>query len=124
MKSILIYNNYYKSEIKVKDLNYNKVIPVNYSYSTKNSSTTDFTIAAEKTIDAVVHVKNTSLNSNNNPSWYRFFYEEENNIPERIGTGSGVVVSPDGYIITNNHVIDGYSEIMVTTNNNKSYKKY
>ena len=38
--TILIYNNYYKSEIKVKDLNYNKVIPVNYSYSTKNVNET------------------------------------------------------------------------------------
>jgi len=120
--TILFYNNYDKYKIKVKDLNYNKVIPVNYSYSKKNSSTTDFTIAAEKSIDAVVHIKNTSLNSNNNPSWYRFFYEEKNYIPERIGTGSGVIVSPDGYIITNNHVIDGYSEILVTTNDNKSYK--
>ena len=69
-----------------------------------------------------MHVKNTSRSSSNTPSWYRFFYEEENDIPERIGTGSGVIVSPDGYIITNNHVIDGYSEIEITTNNNKSYK--
>ena len=120
--SILFYNNYYKSEIIPKDFNYNKTIPVNYSYSTINSSTTDFTRAAEKTIDAVVHVKNTSLSSNNNPSWYRFFYEQDSNVPERIGTGSGVIVSPDGYIITNNHVIDGYSEIEITTNDNKSYK--
>ena len=120
--SIYFYNYYDKSEIKFNDLNYRNSIPVNYLYSNKNSISTDFTVAAEKTIDAVVHVKNTSRSSSNTPSWYRFFYEEENDIPERIGTGSGVIVSPDGYIITNNHVIDGYSEIEITTNNNKSYK--
>ena len=120
--SIYFYNYYDKSEIKFNDLNYSNSIPVNYLYSNKNSISTDFTVAAEKTIDAVVHVKNTSRSSSNTPSWYRFFYEEESDIPERIGTGSGVIVSPDGYIITNNHVIDGYSEIEITTNNNKSYK--
>ncbi len=120
--SIYFYNYYDKSEIKFNDLNYSNSIPVNYLYSNKNSISTDFTVAAEKTIDAVVHVKNTSISSSNTPSWYRFFYEEKSDIPERIGTGSGVIVSPDGYIITNNHVIDGYSEIEITTNNNKSYK--
>ena len=120
--SIYFYNYFDKSEITFNDLNYNNSIPVNYLYFNKNSISTDFTVAAEKTIDAVVHVKNTSRISSNTPSWYRFFYEEENDIPERIGTGSGVIVSPDGYIITNNHVIDGYSEIEITTNNNKSYK--
>jgi len=98
------------------------LIPTNYTYTTAGvaAEATDFTAAAEKTIHAVVHVKNTSSVASNAPSFYRFFYGDEE-MPERIGTGSGVIVSPDGYIITNNHVIENHSEIEVTTNDNKTY---
>jgi Do/DeqQ family serine protease len=82
---------------------------------------TDFTNAAEKTIDAVVHVKNTSKSNSKLPSFYRYFNQDEE-LPDRIGTGSGVIVSPDGYIITNNHVIENNNEIEITTNNNKTYQ--
>lgn len=99
------------------------LIPTNYTFTSPGiaAESTDFTVAAEKTIHAVVHVKNTSTGSSNIPSFYRFFYSDDE-MPERIGTGSGVIVSPDGYIITNNHVIENYSEIEVTTNDNKTYK--
>ena len=80
----------------------------------------DFTIAAEKTINSVVHVKNTSSRSGNASLW-DFFYGD-NRERTTIGTGSGVIVSPDGYIITNNHVIEKATEIEITTNNNKSFK--
>jgi Do/DeqQ family serine protease len=42
--------------------------------------------------------------------------------PKKVGSGSGVIISPDGYIITNDHVIDGAAEIEVTINNNQAYK--
>ena len=53
--------------------------------------------------------------------FYRYFYGDDE-FPERIGTGSGVIVSPNGYIITNHHVIENNSEIEITTNDNKIYK--
>lgn len=94
------------------------VIPTSYTYNTSlvEGERTDFTSAAEKTVNTVVHVKNTSVYSGN--SYMRFFYGEE---PKRIGTGSGVIVSPDGYILTNHHVIDEATEIEITTNDNKKY---
>ena len=55
------------------------------------------------------------------PELYRYFYGNEK-LPERIGTGSGVIISPNGYIITNHHVIENNSEIDVTTNDNKTYR--
>ena len=81
---------------------------------------TDFTIAAEKTVNAVVHVKNTSIKKNNASSWLKNFYGDAYD-EKRIGTGSGVIVSPDGLIITNYHVIEDASEIQVTSNKNKTY---
>ena len=83
-------------------------------------TSTDFTIAAEKTIHAVVHVKNVS-SAKGPQSLMDFFYGYESFSAPQIGTGSGVIVSPDGYIVTNNHVIEETSELEVTLNNNASY---
>ena len=79
----------------------------------------DFTVAAEKTINSVVHVKNTAKAKNSNSLWDLFYGNSDDRTT--IGTGSGVVVSSDGYIITNNHVIENATQIEVTTNDNKSY---
>ena len=80
----------------------------------------DFTIAAEKTVHAVVHVKNMSV-SRGNPI-AEFFYGSEAGQRPQIGTGSGVIISPDGYIVTNNHVIAKAQALEVTLNNNGSYE--
>ena len=79
----------------------------------------DFTVAAEKTINSVVHVKNTAKAKNSN-SIIDFFYGNSND-RTTVGTGSGVIVSSDGFIITNNHVIENATEIEITTNDNRSY---
>jgi len=80
----------------------------------------DFTIAAENTVHAVVHVKNMTL-SKGPSSIMDFFYGSETRQIPQIGTGSGVIISPDGYIVTNNHVIAEAQALKVTLNNNKTY---
>jgi len=83
---------------------------------------TDFTAAAEATVDAVVHVKNTAIQTLHDPV-QEFFYGRSNGRQfKQIGTGSGVIISPDGYIITNNHVVANASEIQITLNDKKVYK--
>ena len=85
-----------------------------------NVGSPDLTFAAKKSINAVVHVKNTSI-VNESDSWaLQFFYGDESR--KRVGTGSGVIISPEGYIITNHHVIENSSEVIVTTNDNKEYE--
>jgi len=98
-------------------------IPVNYGTTNTNlvkGEAVDFTIAAEKTIHTVVHVKNTTTSSGQ-MSFEDLFLGRRSQRPQ-IGTGSGVIFSPDGYIITNNHVIDGAQSISITLNNNKEYE--
>lgn len=81
---------------------------------------TDFTVAAEKTVNAVVHVKNVAISRQprNMMEYLRNGGAERKQLQ---GAGSGVIITGDGYIVTNNHVIKGASEISVTLNNNKSY---
>ncbi len=98
-------------------------IPVNYKTNNTNlpaGETIDFTTAAEKTVHSVVHVRNTTTSSGA-MSFEDLFFGRRSQRPQ-IGTGSGVIISPDGMIITNNHVIDGAENITITLNNNKSYE--
>ena len=80
----------------------------------------DFTVAAETTVNAVVHVKNVSMSRGSN-SYLDFFYGHGGNAKPQVGTGSGVIISQDGYIVTNNHVIDNADQLQVMLNNNKVY---
>lgn len=81
----------------------------------------DFTKAAEKTVHAVVHVKNVEIV--NSPRSFLDYLNGNSGGGKYIrGIGSGVIITPDGYIVTNNHVIEGASELEVTLNNNETYK--
>ncbi|WP_306353829.1 Do family serine endopeptidase [Flavobacterium sp. '19STA2R22 D10 B1'] len=85
--------------------------------------TLDFTEAADKAVHSVVHVKNVTYTMAPSNPMAEFFYGYKGGQQQaQIGTGSGVIISEDGYIVTNNHVIKDASEIEVTLNNNKSYK--
>ena len=110
---------------KNSDIIFNKYNPrpVNYSRSIDKVITqpVDFVEAAEKSINAVVHVKNTLVVSENF-SYLDYFYGRNRSPQNRVGTGSGVIVSPDGFIITNNHVIEDATKIEVTTNDNIRYE--
>lgn len=95
-----------------------------HSLDKQNLSLTsmDFTDAAENTVHAVVHVKNLSYRTTPSNPLLDFFYGYKGGQTQaQIGMGSGVIISEDGYIVTNNHVIANASELEVTLNNNQTY---
>ncbi len=82
----------------------------------------DFTTAAESTVNAVVHVKSVTMGRAQPSSFMEFFYGQGSGQERaQLGSGSGVVISQDGYIVTNNHVIANATQLQVTLNNNKTY---
>ena len=98
-------------------------------YNGVAAENTDFTHAAEKTVHAVVHIQVMSTVSVErqyiDPFEYFFgFGDRQRQSPrqqQRVGFGSGVIISNDGYIITNNHVIEGADSINVTLNDKRTY---
>ncbi len=103
---------------------------------------TDFTQAAEKTVNAVVCIKSYTTRQQNpygqggyDPfGMFDFFFgtpqqprqqapqqQRKKNEPVQSGLGSGVIISEDGYIVTNNHVVDGADKLEVLFNDNSSY---
>ena len=78
-----------------------------------------FTAAAEATVNAVVHVRTEATVSGGqyNP-WFDFFGYENSDQVQR-GSGSGVIIAQDGFIVTNNHVIEGADKITVSLNDNR-----
>jgi len=92
----------------------------------------DFTQAAEMSVNAVVHIMTKadapkrSSSSEMDPFFDFFFRDRRGMQPQqpqpRIGSGSGVILSPDGYIVTNNHVIENANEITITLNDKRTFK--
>lgn len=132
------FTNSNQKSIKIEHVNGAASSPVLY-YKDENGNTNplDFTVVSEKVMGSVVHIKSTITNENmgygdaqgQNP--FQDLFEQFFNRPDgrsnpdpqpRVGAGSGVIISENGYIVTNNHVIADAEDIEVVLNDNRSYK--
>ena len=110
------------AEMRQTSMNENQTPILKASFMT-NDEGESFVDAAESTVNTVVHIRTEIVSKGN--SYYDFFgslleqlYGGQMQVPNNVsvGYGSGVVISPDGYIVTNNHVVEGASKIEVTFN--------
>ena len=115
-------NSIHSNKENRRNLTITEQIPANnvISSTTLLQDRPEFVEIAEKTINSVVHVKN-SLSSSDRISLEDLMFGRKQD-KMQIGTGSGVIISADGYIITNAHVIDEAEKILITTNDNKEFE--
>ncbi len=110
-----------------------------YNYTSSGTVMPDFTQAAAKSVNAVVSIKNygdgrmsrgrgqNPFDFFNDPFFDQFFKrpeggnQQEDNVERPTSAGSGVIISEEGYIVTNNHVIEGANRLEITLNNGENY---
>ncbi len=135
--AIIIYTNFFQEELsKTKKVNSTADSSFILTGDSNNVSypqarrvalsgeLTEFTDAAEKSVHAVVHVTSKfnleNSNSNSNPLYEWLFGDGYQRQPS-VSFGSGVIISEDGYIVTNNHVVEESDEVHVVLNDKRTY---
>ncbi|MEA3462260.1 MAG: trypsin-like peptidase domain-containing protein, partial [Bacteroidota bacterium] len=123
MVAIIVYARIFRPEVTVVEVPAENRVQYVSIPGVTSGSALDFTPAVEQSIDAVVHVKTKMFREYSPNTLYEFFFGEQ---PSReahpiLGFGSGVIISSKGYIITNNHVIDGSDEVVVVLNDKREY---
>lgn len=121
--SVSSYDNMFKQNPNVKLA----------AFDAMDAQPVDLTLAAENSIHAVVHIKSTERSKTRTvqqmPDIFDYFFgdgmgggrQRQVQTEPRVGFGSGVIISKDGYIVTNNHVIEGADEISVKLNDNREF---
>ncbi|MBR8719141.1 Periplasmic pH-dependent serine endoprotease DegQ [Bacteroides pyogenes] len=120
-----------------KEISFNDLFKQNSNvklaaFDAVSSQPVDLTQAAENSLHAVVHIKSTQESKTKTiqqaPDIFDFFFgdgrgqQRQIQTQPRVGFGSGVIISKDGYIVTNNHVVEGADEISVKLNDNREFK--
>ncbi|MCT4645512.1 MAG: Do family serine endopeptidase [Carboxylicivirga sp.] len=125
---VYVFSHINNSEPKIITIKEEVPAVGHFTSSTAQSSLPDLTVAAENSVHAVVHVKTKSRGKDyysGNPFYDFFFGPGGGNRPQPqpvMGAGSGVILTTDGYIVTNNHVIDNADEIEVTLNDKRTFE--
>ncbi|MDK2979363.1 MAG: serine protease Do [Bacteroidales bacterium] len=133
--AIILYANFYEKELQTEPgteaheqstlelLNDSNQVKFTQMPVSLSGEIFDFTTAAENSVNAVVHVTSKYNLRNNyygNPL-YEFFFGDQYSRQPAVSFGSGVIITDDGYIVTNNHVIEQSDEIQVVLNDRRTY---
>lgn len=121
--AVIIFSRFFQPEQEIVEIQAQPAVRYANLPAATEGQTLDFTMAVEKSIHAVVHVKTKVYREYAVNPLYEFFFGTPQNsepIPE-LGFGSGVIISKDGYIVTNNHVIEESDEILVVLNDKREY---
>lgn len=122
--AVFIYSKFFQPEPSIVEITRPAEVKRVGLAGAETRFTMDFTAAAANSVHAVVHVKTTAFREAEINPLYEFFFgiTPEGSPRPVTGFGSGVIISEDGYIVTNNHVIDGSDEIQVTMNDKREYE--
>jgi len=129
--SLTIYKSFLEEDRKVvyqwpdtPQSQYQSPVPIQKTANYTNAAAEgiDFTQAAERTVNGVVHVSNVRVGRKPISSYQEFINGNRSSQEYTAGAGSGVIITPDGFIITNNHVIEGATKLEVKLNDNRTYE--
>ncbi|MEA2105894.1 MAG: Do family serine endopeptidase [Bacteroidota bacterium] len=133
--AIILYANFYEKELQtelgteaheqsaLELLNDSNQVKFTQMPASSSGEIFDFTTAAENSVNAVVHVtsKYNLRNDYYGNPLYEFFFGDQYSRQPAVSFGSGVIITDDGYIVTNNHVIEQSDEIQVVLNDRRTY---
>jgi Do/DeqQ family serine protease len=121
--AVVVYARFFQPEARIVEVESTPAAIYASMPATEDGVTMDFREAAEATVHTVVHVKTKTYRDMEINPLYEFFFgiRPETDPRPILGYGSGVIISDDGYIVTNNHVIDGSEEIQVTLNDRRDF---
>ena len=123
LAAVAIYSKVIKTESKIVEVPVESKMQYVNLPGNQAGGARDFTEAVAQSIDAVVHVKTKSYREYAVNPFHKFFFGEQEGsepMPE-LGFGSGVIISQNGYIVTNNHVIAGSDEVLVVLNDKREF---
>ncbi|MBX2964909.1 MAG: Do family serine endopeptidase [Cyclobacteriaceae bacterium] len=118
---------YFKKDdgVKIQYVGESPISKVNYMSGASATVPTSFADVAEKVTPTVVHIRSTqraSRQPNNSIDPFREFFGMPRNQGPSQSSGSGVIITESGYIVTNNHVVQGAEVVEVTLNDNRTFK--
>lgn len=96
--------------------------PVNYANLPGDPASYNFVEAAKRSVEAVVHVKTQSTRQATNPILEFFYGDAYDESQPVLGFGSGIIISDDGYIVTNNHVVENSDKVYVVLNDKHEFE--